>query len=126
MADDDEAGYLQADEAYKIVKPATSTPFLIKLWKILTDPDNQSAIHWDADGQGFTIEDPGALEEILQNYFRSKQFSSFQRQLNYFTFRKSGKRFFFTSYVFTYPDSFFVGLGDTPMNSLPRIGPRMC
>ena len=80
------------EAAYEIVKKATSTPFLIKLWQILSDPDNQEAIHWNPDGQGFTIEDPDALEEILVGYFRSKLFSSFLRQLNYFTFKKTGKR----------------------------------
>ena len=81
-----------AVEGYEIVKQATSTPFLIKLWKILMDPNNQTFIHWDEDGQGFTIEDTTALEGILSDYFRSRNFSSFQRQLNYFDFQKTGKR----------------------------------
>ena len=32
------------------------------------------------------------LEDLLLIHFRSRQFSSFQRQLNYFSFRKVGKQ----------------------------------
>ena len=81
------------NEAFEIVKKATSTPFLIKLWKILGDPNNKHAISWNSDGLGFEITDPEALEhDVLADHFRSTQFSSFQRQLNYFTFKKTGKR----------------------------------
>jgi hypothetical protein len=81
------------EDAMAIVSKATSTPFLIKLWTILAEPGFSHAISWNRDNRGFTIHDNDALEtDVLPSYFRSTQFSSFQRQLNYFAFRKVGKK----------------------------------
>jgi hypothetical protein len=81
------------EDAMEIVSKATSTPFLIKLWTILAEPGFSHAISWNRDNRGFTIHDNDALEtDVLPSYFRSTQFSSFQRQLNYFAFRKVGKK----------------------------------
>mmetsp|Transcript_12859 Transcript_12859/g.19692 ORF Transcript_12859/g.19692 Transcript_12859/m.19692 type:complete len:610 (-) Transcript_12859:2461-4290(-) len=60
--------------------------FLYQLTKMLTD-DNNEIIEW-ADGK-IKVHHPDRLEgEILQKYFRHSKFASFQRQLNYFGFRK--------------------------------------
>lgn len=80
------------EEAMQIISKATSTPFLIKLWTILSEPGYSHAITWNLD-DGFTVHNTEALEQdVLPAYFRSTQFSSFQRQLNYFSFRKVGKK----------------------------------
>jgi hypothetical protein len=71
----------------EIVKRATSTPFLVKLWGILDE--NNTAMHWDEDGKTFSVMSTKDVEtDILPRYFRSKLFSTFQRQLSYFGFKK--------------------------------------
>lgn len=60
--------------------------FLYQLTKMLTD-DNSEIIEW-VDGR-IKVHHPERLEaEVLHKYFRHSKFASFQRQLNYFGFRK--------------------------------------
>jgi len=60
--------------------------FLYQLTKMLTD-DNNEIIEW-VDGR-IKVHFPERLEsEVLHKYFRHSKFASFQRQLNYFGFRK--------------------------------------
>lgn len=60
--------------------------FLYQLTKMLTD-DNSEIIEW-VDGR-IKVHYPERLEgEVLHKYFRHSKFASFQRQLNYFGFRK--------------------------------------
>ena len=64
--------------------------FLYQLTKMLTD-DNRSIIEWSTfSGAGrIEVHAPTRLErEVLGKYFRHSKYSSFQRQLNYFGFRK--------------------------------------
>ncbi|KAL9186475.1 hypothetical protein ACHAXT_005713 [Thalassiosira profunda] len=64
--------------------------FLYQLTKMLTDP-NRDIIEWTTySGSGrIEVHHPGRLEkEVLGRYFRHSKYSSFQRQLNYFGFRK--------------------------------------
>ena len=60
--------------------------FLYQLTKMLTD-DNDEIIEW-GDSR-IKVHYPHRLEnEVLHKYFRHSKFASFQRQLNYFGFRK--------------------------------------
>jgi hypothetical protein len=60
--------------------------FLYQLTKMLTD-DNSEIIEW-VDGR-IKVHHPERLEgDVLHKYFRHSKFASFQRQLNYFGFRK--------------------------------------
>ena len=60
--------------------------FLYQLTKMLMD-DNSEIIEW-SDGR-IKVHYPDRLEaEVLHKYFRHSKFASFQRQLNYFGFRK--------------------------------------
>jgi hypothetical protein len=60
--------------------------FLYQLTKMLTD-DNTEVVEW-VDGR-IKVHYPERLEnEVLHKYFRHSKFASFQRQLNYFGFRK--------------------------------------
>lgn len=60
--------------------------FLYQLTKMLTD-DNSDIIEW-VDGR-IKVHHPERLEsDVLHKYFRHSKFASFQRQLNYFGFRK--------------------------------------
>ena len=61
--------------------------FLLKLREVLARED-PAVISWDGDGR-ITIGDPKRLgDEVLARYFRHGNFSSFQRQLNYFGYYK--------------------------------------
>jgi HSF-type DNA-binding len=60
--------------------------FLYQLTKMLTD-DNSEIVEW-VEGR-IKVHYPERLEgEVLHKYFRHSKFASFQRQLNYFGFRK--------------------------------------
>lgn len=60
--------------------------FLYQLTKMLSD-DNNEIIEW-VDGR-IKVHHPERLEgDVLHKYFRHSKFASFQRQLNYFGFRK--------------------------------------
>lgn len=64
----------------------TVAEFLYQLTKMLTD-DNKDIIEW-VNGR-IEVHDPPKLEEeVLHKYFRHSKYASFQRQLNYFGFRK--------------------------------------
>ncbi|KAF0697697.1 Aste57867_11624 [Aphanomyces stellatus] len=72
------------------VSPSVA-PFLVCLFEILTKED-ASVIAWCDDGKAFAVYDYDAMERhILPTYFRHSKYSSFQRQLNYFGFRKLHK-----------------------------------
>lgn len=60
--------------------------FLYQLTKMLTD-DNSQVIEWTAGR--ICVHNPQKLADtVLHKYFRHSKYASFQRQLNYFGFRK--------------------------------------
>uniref|UniRef100_A0AAV1UJM6 HSF-type DNA-binding domain-containing protein n=1 Tax=Peronospora matthiolae TaxID=2874970 RepID=A0AAV1UJM6_9STRA len=68
-------------------KPETPK-FLQLLYEIL-EVENPRVIRWSEDGLALQILDPVTVtEQILPKYFNHTNFHSFQRQLNYFGFRK--------------------------------------
>lgn len=68
-----------------------TAPFLKSLYDIVNGEDS-SIIRWTKDGLGFEITNTEVLENnILGKYFRHQKFASFQRQLNYFGFKKWSK-----------------------------------
>jgi len=80
------------ETAMAIVSKCSTTPFLVKLWAMLDNTENAAAIEWDATGDSFEVKDPTLMSrDVLPKHFRHNNFSSFQRQLNYFGFRKTGK-----------------------------------
>lgn len=81
------------------------TKFLTQLYTMLEENKHSDCIVWSEDGRHFTVSDPSALEtKVLPSYFKSSKFSSFQRQLNYFGFRKEKRR----GYMYTH-DLFIRG-----------------
>ncbi|KAH9116015.1 hypothetical protein LEN26_010397 [Aphanomyces euteiches] len=63
-------------------------PFLASLYDILNKED-PAVIGWCDDGKAFGVYNVEVLEAtILPSYYRHGKFASFQRQLNYFGFRK--------------------------------------
>ena len=75
------------DETVAQIVSNTSVPeFLYQLTKMLTD-DHRDIIEWSSGK--IEVHNPTKLEkEVLNQYFRHSKYASFQRQLNYFGFRK--------------------------------------
>uniref|UniRef100_K3WRA8 HSF-type DNA-binding domain-containing protein n=1 Tax=Globisporangium ultimum (strain ATCC 200006 / CBS 805.95 / DAOM BR144) TaxID=431595 RepID=K3WRA8_GLOUD len=76
-------------QASKANQQVTKVPrFLQSLYEILHNED-QNILTWSADGAYFQVLDVARLErEVLPKYFKHGKFTSFQRQLNNFSFRK--------------------------------------
>jgi len=72
--------------------PRPVPEFLYHLTRMLRELSSHRLIEWDAGR--ILVHDPVRLEsEVLGKYYRHSKYSSFQRQLNYFGFKKiSGKR----------------------------------
>ncbi|ETM49513.1 hypothetical protein L914_06226 [Phytophthora nicotianae] len=74
-------------EGSKRAKPE-APKFLLLLYEIL-EVESSRVIRWSEDGLALQILDPVTVtEQILPKYFNHTNFHSFQRQLNYFGFRK--------------------------------------
>jgi len=73
-------------EETPIVANTTVPEFLYQLTKMLSD-DNRTIIEW-SNGK-IAVHNPHKLaSDVLHRYFRHSKYASFQRQLNYFGFRK--------------------------------------
>ncbi|KAH7479050.1 hypothetical protein PRIC1_009394 [Phytophthora ramorum] len=80
-----------ASSSEEVPKRGWVAPFLLHLHQMLRREDAK-IIRWADDGMAFQILDKEAMTaQILPKYFKNKNFSSFQRQLNYFGFRKWSK-----------------------------------
>ena len=64
------------------------TGFLNKMHAMLSDKSNSKAIKWDKEGLSFIIKDMQLFLEIMTKYFKTKNYSSFVRQLNMYDFHK--------------------------------------
>jgi len=62
--------------------------FILKLWKMINDPQCDDLIAWSDNGQSFIIMDPPKFSQELSKYFKHNNLSSFIRQLNMYGFRK--------------------------------------
>ncbi|OQR94130.1 HSF-type DNA-binding protein [Achlya hypogyna] len=66
-------------------------PFIHTLVEMLRS--GPTCLHWGADGRSFDILDIKVFAKVvLPTFFRHSKFTSFQRQLNYFSFRKQSRR----------------------------------
>ncbi|CAK4080024.1 unnamed protein product [Aphanomyces euteiches] len=98
----------EGDDAKKSKPPRTSRPdvpkFLTQLFDIL-EAESSAVIKWADDGTAVQIIDPARVtNEILPKYFSHNNFQSFQRQLNYFGFRKWTKT---KTYICTFSHPYF-------------------
>jgi hypothetical protein len=66
--------------------------FLCSLRKMVDNFQSNHIITWSIDGMSVDIFLVEALtEEVLPQHFKHKKYSSFQRQLNYFAFKKTSR-----------------------------------
>ncbi|PVH15371.1 uncharacterized protein CXQ87_003210 [Candidozyma duobushaemuli] len=67
------------------VKPA----FVMKVWSMVNDPENQEYIRWNDDGLTFQVyHREEFMKSILPKYFKHNNFASFVRQLNMYGWHK--------------------------------------
>ncbi|TMW61917.1 hypothetical protein Poli38472_010980 [Pythium oligandrum] len=82
-----------------------AAPFLKSLRRML-DTESEAVLRWTSDGRAFEIHDLEALTaHVLPKYFKHSKYTSFQRQLNYFNFRKWTKS---RASVCTFSNTYFV------------------
>lgn len=64
-------------------------PFLIKTYQLVDDSNTDDIISWNDAGTTFIVWRPAEFaRDLLPNYFKHNNFSSFVRQLNTYGFRK--------------------------------------
>ncbi|CAI9752846.1 unnamed protein product [Fraxinus pennsylvanica] len=64
-------------------------PFLTKTYDLVGDPSSDDVISWNENGTAFVVWKTAEFaQDLLPNYFKHNNFSSFVRQLNTYGFRK--------------------------------------
>lgn len=64
-------------------------PFLTKTYHLVSDPSTNEIVSWGEDDTTFVVwRPPEFARDLLPNYFKHNNFSSFVRQLNTYGFRK--------------------------------------
>ncbi|KAG7387807.1 hypothetical protein PHYBOEH_008140 [Phytophthora boehmeriae] len=106
-------------------------PFLKSLRRMLED-EADAILRWTPNGRAFEIHDmEEMMATVLPKYFKHCKYTSFQRQLNYFNFRKWTKS---KAVVCTFSNDFFLrdqpelawritrkkSLHSSPPHALPR------
>ncbi|CAH0485374.1 unnamed protein product [Peronospora farinosa] len=94
----------QTQESADVTPVKEVAPFLRSLRRML-DTESPYIVRWTPDGKAFEIYDIIAISDyVLPKYFKHCKNASFQRQLNYFNFRKWTKS---RAVVCTFSNQFF-------------------
>jgi len=68
---------------------AMPPPFLTKLFDLVSDTATDDLVSWTPEGTTFTVHKPNEFaRDVLPQYFKHNNFSSFVRQLNQYGFHK--------------------------------------
>jgi hypothetical protein len=71
------------DMSSHAAKPAGPAPFLTKTFQLVDDHRTDHIVSWGEDGATFVVwRPPEFARDLLPNYFKHNNFSSFVRQLN--------------------------------------------
>ena len=63
--------------------------FLTKTFEIVNDKQHSDIVFWNEEGDGFIVKNSNQFaENVLPQYFKHNNFSSFVRQLNMYDFHK--------------------------------------
>ncbi|KAI7725314.1 hypothetical protein M8C21_029662 [Ambrosia artemisiifolia] len=74
----------------KSTEGSSIAPFLSKCYEMVDDPSTDSLISWSPTNDSFIVWDETEFSsELLPKYFKHSNYSSFQRQLNIYGFRKT-------------------------------------
>lgn len=65
--------------------------FPLKLHQILGEPALHGIISWNEDGDAFSVLDASRLGPVLRQYGMTSVYRSFQRQLNLYGFKNTGR-----------------------------------
>lgn len=69
--------------------PSKRPAFILKLWTMVNDPQNEPYIQWTPDGESFKVLSKENFEKaVLPKYFKHSNYSSFVRQLNMYGWHK--------------------------------------
>ncbi|XP_071712678.1 heat stress transcription factor B-4-like [Rutidosis leptorrhynchoides] len=86
MVDNSCDGILLSLDSHNKSMPA---PFLTKTYQLVDDPTTDHIVSWGEDDTTFIVwRPPEFARNLLPNYFKHNNFSSFVRQLNTYGFRK--------------------------------------
>uniref|UniRef100_A0A6N2M340 HSF-type DNA-binding domain-containing protein n=1 Tax=Salix viminalis TaxID=40686 RepID=A0A6N2M340_SALVM len=68
---------------------SSPAPFLVKTFQLVDDPSTDDVLSWNESGTTFVVwKTADFAKDLLPNYFKHNNFSSFVRQLNTYGFRK--------------------------------------
>lgn len=83
----DSAGAPELSGSLSRAKKVTTT-FLLTTYRMLEDKENWAVVRWQTDGNSFVITNIEELVKIFPRYFKTRNYSSFVRQLNLYNFHK--------------------------------------